>query len=180
MTYLKEYAKSGIAQHSSKYPYLFTGSELTNIVQIDGEDNAGVAFLVNIKNSEVDQDLWKIEKGNLAQGFGFKSYSAYDFALEYPEYQDVLPIYQSELASEDIYEKDYETFNSLHRLVQERLLEELHVQGFEIKNEEDEENFQELVDSSRAWIFETLDWQYASTLISETDWSEDVESLFKK
>ncbi|MDT2909254.1 hypothetical protein [Lactococcus lactis] len=180
MTYIKDYTQNEITPISKKYPTLFIESELGNIVQIDGEHSAGVAYLINVKNSEMDVDFWKIEKGILAQGHGFKSYAAYDFALEHPEYQGILPIYQSELANEDVYEKDYETFNSLHEQVHESLLEELHEQGYSLEDEEVNDIFQGLVDSTRAYVFEAIDWQYASSFIDEKDWSEDIRLAFKK
>lgn len=87
MTYIKDYTQNGITSISKKYPTLFVESELTNIVQIVGEHCAGGAYLINVKNSEMDVDFWKIKKDILVQGHGFKSYAAYDFALEHSEYQ---------------------------------------------------------------------------------------------
>lgn len=180
MTYRKDYAQNDIAPISIKFPSIFIESELNNIVCINGEHGAGMAHLVNFYNSEVDQDFWEISKGVLAQGSGYKSFAAYDFALEHPEYQDVLPIYQSELASEDVYEKDYETFTSLRNQVHKALLEELQEQGFDVENEDVNNIFQDIVDSTRAYVFEAIDWQFASSFIDETDWSEDIKCAFKK
>lgn len=68
----------------------------------------------------------------------------------------------------------------MHEQVHEALLEELHEQGYSLEDEEVNDIFQELVDSTRAYVFEAIDWQYASSSIDEEDWSEDISLAFKK